>query len=84
MTLNKMLMTSASAALILFAPAYAQETPEETAARESAIDRVLGTVTVTATKKANVEDVQTVAVAMTAYNADTLDALNVTTLESLS
>ena len=84
MTLNKMLMTSASAALILFAPAFAQETPEETAARESAIDRVLGTVTVTATKKANVEDVQTVAVAMTAYNADTLDALNVTTLESLS
>ena len=84
MTFNKMLMTSASAALILFAPAYAQETPEETAARESAIDRVLGTVTVTATKKANVEDVQTVAVAMTAYNSDTLDALNVTTLESLS
>jgi iron complex outermembrane recepter protein len=86
MTFNKMLMTSASAALILIAPAYAQEdtAAEETASRESAIERVLGTVTVTATKKADVEDVQTVAVAMSAYNADTLDALNVTTLESLS
>ncbi len=86
MTFNKMLMTSASAALVLIAPAYAQEgtAAEETASRESAIERVLGTVTVTATKKADVEDVQTVAVAMTAYNADTLDALNVTTLESLS
>ncbi|MFN4183763.1 MAG: TonB-dependent receptor [Hyphomonas sp.] len=86
MTFNKMLMTSASAALILIAPSYAQEeTQSETSStRESAIERVLGTVTVTATKKADVEDVQTVAVAMSAYNASTLDALNVTTLESLS
>lgn len=81
MTFNKMLLSSASAALLLFAPAYAQE---ETSTRESAIDRVLGTVTVTATKKADVEDVQSVPIAMTAFNADTLDALNVTTLESLS
>ena len=66
-------------------PALAQEvTPEATAERESAIERVLGTVTVTATKKANVEDVQNVPVAITAFNSDTLDALNVTTLESLS
>ena len=86
MTFNKMLMTSASAALILIAPSHAQEETqtETTSTRESAIERVLGTVTVTATKKADVEDVQTVAVAMSAYNADTLDALNVTTLESLS
>lgn len=86
MTFNKMLMTSASAALILIAPSYAQEETqsEASSARESAIERVLGTVTVTATKKADVEDVQTVAVAMSAYNAATLDALNVTTLESLS
>ncbi|PKP81173.1 MAG: TonB-dependent receptor [Alphaproteobacteria bacterium HGW-Alphaproteobacteria-18] len=86
MTFNKMLMTSASAALILIAPSYAQEETQSEASstRESAIERVLGTVTVTATKKADVEDVQTVAVAMSAYNAATLDALNVTTLESLS
>ena len=39
MTFNKMLMTSASAALILIVPAYAQEdtAAEETASRESAI-----------------------------------------------
>ena len=86
MTFNKILMTSASAALILIAPSHAQEETQTdtTSTRESAIERVLGTVTVTATKKADVEDVQTVAVAMSAYNADTLDALNVTTLESLS
>merc|ERR1712137_1085021 len=52
--------------------------------RQSAIDRVLGTVTVTATKKKDVENVQDVPVAVTAFNSDTLDALNVTTLESLS
>lgn len=84
MTFNKLMMTSASAAIMLFAPAVAQEAAESETTRESAIERVLGTVTVTATKKANVEDVQSVAVAMTAYNSDTLDALNVTTLESLS
>lgn len=86
MTLHKFLMTSASAALILSAPALAQEETEteESSGRASAIERVLGTVTVTATKKADVEDVQTVAVAMTAFNSDTLDAMNVTTLESLS
>lgn len=81
MKFNKLLLSSASAALFLAAPAFAQG---EESTRESAIDRVLGTVTVTATKKANVEDVQTVPIAMTAFNADTLDALNVTTLESLS
>ncbi|MBY9066199.1 TonB-dependent receptor [Hyphomonas sp. WL0036] len=85
MTLNKFLMTTASAAIILSTPAFAQEeAAAEAPTRESALERVLGTVTVTATKKADVEDVQTVPVAMTAYNADTLDALNVTTLESLS
>lgn len=86
MTLHKFLMTSASAALILSSPAIAQEESEteESSGRASAIERVLGTVTVTATKKADVEDVQTVAVAISAFNSDTLDAMNVTTLESLS
>ena len=85
MKFNRLLLSTASAALLLAAPAFSQsETQSEEPTRESAIDRVLGTVTVTATKKADVEDVQSVAIAMTAFNADTLDALNVTTLESLS
>lgn len=86
MKFSKVLMSSASAALIACMPAIAQEgeTPETTAERESAIERVLGTVTVTATKKANVENVQDVAVAMTAYNADTLEALQVRDIASLS
>ncbi len=80
--LKKTLYATASAALLLGSAAHAQEadTPE----RESAVDRVLGTVTVTATKKKDVENVQDVPVAVTAFNSDTLDALNVRDLESLS
>lgn len=86
MKFSKVLMSSASAALIVCMPALAQEgeTPETTAERESTIERVLGTVTVTATKKANVENVQDVPVAMTAFNADTLEALQVRDIASLS
>jgi iron complex outermembrane recepter protein len=92
MKFSTLLLSSASAALLAVMPAFAQttddvvaqESPQQTADRESAVDRVLGTVTVTATKKADVENVQSVPVAITAFNADTLDALNVTTLESLS
>ena len=62
-------------------PAHAQETDED---REGAVDRVLQKVTVSATKKKDVEDVQSVPIAVTAFNADTLDALNVTTIEDLS
>ncbi|MEQ8559815.1 MAG: TonB-dependent receptor [Henriciella sp.] len=62
-------------------PAHAQETDED---RENAVDRVLQKVTVSATKKKDVEDVQSVPIAVTAFNADTLDALNVTTVEDLS
>ena len=83
MKLKSMLALSASALVFATSTAIAQE--QDTAPeRENAIARVLGTVTVTATKKANVENVQDVPVAVTAFNADTLDALNVTTLESLS
>ncbi|MFN7054881.1 TonB-dependent receptor [Hyphomonas sp.] len=81
MTFNKLLLSTASAALLLAGPAFPQE--EETT-RESAIERVLGTVTVTATKKADVENVQNVPVAITAFNSDTLEALQVRDIQSLS
>lgn len=81
MALKHSLLATASAVFFLTSAAYAQETTTE---RESAIDKVLGTVTVTATKKANVENVQDVPVAVTAFNSDTLDALNVRDLGSLS
>ncbi len=58
--------------------------PETSEARESAVSRVLNKVTVSATKKSDVEDVQTVPVSVTAFNEDTLDALKVRDLESLS
>lgn len=72
----------ASAAIFAQLPALAQDASDSD--RESAVDRVLQKVTVSATKKQNVENVQDVPVSVTAFNADTLDALNVTTLESLS
>ena len=87
MHLKHSLFATASAVLLIAASAQAQDAqtaPETEADRQSAIDRVLGTVTVTATKKKDVENVQDVPVAVTAFNSDTLDALNVTTLESLS
>lgn len=85
MHLKHSLFATASAVLLIATGAHAQDadTAPDTD-RESAIDRVLGTVTVTATKKKDVENVQDVPVAVTAFNSDTLDALNVTTLESLS
>lgn len=51
---------------------------------QSAIDRITDEIIVTATKKTNAENVQDVPIAITAFNADTLDALNVTDIESLS
>jgi len=92
MKFSKVLLSSASAAIFAFVPAYAQttetpaapETVEETAERDSAVARVLGTVTVTATKKADVENVQSVPVAITAFNSETLEALQVRDVSSLS
>lgn len=77
---NFLLSGVAIAAVLSHMPAQAQETED----RESAVDRVLQTVTVSATKKKDVEDVQSVPIAVTAFNEDTLDALNVTTIEDLS
>jgi len=83
---GKILLSSASAALLSFASALAQETssPDAAPERDTAVARVLGTVTVTATKKADVENVQSVPVAITAFNAETLEALQVRDLQSLS
>ena len=75
------LSTAAMATALTFGSAHAQEVEQE---RESAVDRVLQTVTVSATKKKDVEDVQSVPVSVTAFNSGTLDALNVSTLEDLS
>lgn len=84
MTIKTYLAASASMMILAQGHALAQEDTTDTETRQSAVDRVLGEITVTATKKANVENVQDVPVSVTAYNSDTLDALNVSTLESLS
>ncbi len=63
-----------AASLALPGAAYAQ----------SAVDVLRDTIVVTATKKANAENVQDVPLAVTAYGADQLDALKVRDLQSLS
>ena len=80
---RKSLLLSGAALATAFSvmPAAAQDSEQD---RENAVDRVLQKVTVSATKKQNVENVQDVPIAVTAFNADTLDALNVTTVEDLS
>ena len=84
MKYSRLITTSVSAAAIAFAlPAFAQET-EEAPERQGAAERMLNRVTVTATKKADVEDVQSVPVSVTAFNEDTLEALKVRDLQSLS
>jgi len=74
---------TSAAVMALAMPAMAQDAGEDEDRRDGAVQRVLGPVTVTATKKADVENVQDVPIAVTAFNADTLDALNVNTLEDL-
>ncbi|MFC6196622.1 TonB-dependent receptor [Ponticaulis profundi] len=87
MNYRHLLASGISAAALAFSfQAFAQDTTEEdtSAERESAVAKVLNRVTVSATKKADVEDVQTVPVSVTAFNGDTLEALKVRDLESLS
>ena len=55
-----------------------------TASAQTANDVLMDEIVVTATKSADVETVQDVAVAITAFNDDTLDALNIRDLEGLS
>lgn len=52
--------------------------------RRSVIDQVTDEIVVTATKKTDPENVQDVPIAVTAFNGDTLEALKVRSLESLS
>lgn len=76
MTKMNLLISAAASTLLMNvgAIAYAQST----------IDVLTDEVIVTATKKADAENAQDVPIAITAFNANTLDAKNVQTLEDLS
>ncbi len=78
---RKLSVALGALAIGLAAPAHAQEDDEQ---QGNAIDALDGDIVVTATKKANVENVQDVPVAVTAFNSGTLDALKVRDLGSLS
>lgn len=71
MTRNKKLLSAASLAPLLLATAHAQDDE-----RRTGISALTDTITVTATKKADAEDVQNVPIAVSAFGADQLDALN--------
>ena len=74
--LKTILGASASVLAVSSAQALAQE--------GGAIDTLTDIITVTATKSVDPENVQDVPLAVTAFNEDTLDALNVRDLEDLS
>lgn len=80
--MKQWLMAAGSAAILgtVALPATAQDEQNE----DRTIDRVLDVVTVSATKKKDPENVQNVPVAVTAFNADTIEALQVRDIESLS
>jgi len=77
------LLAGVSVIALAAGPAIAQDQDEGTTSRGS-VQRVMDVIRVTATKRPDAEDVQDVPVAVTAFNSDTLDALNVRDLESLS
>jgi len=72
------LLATASLAALVVSPALAQDDDR------SSIDALTDVITVTATKSVDPEDVQDVPLAVTAFNAKSLDALNVRDLEDLS
>ncbi|MBR9826183.1 MAG: TonB-dependent receptor [Alphaproteobacteria bacterium] len=76
----KTLLAGASAIAICATGAYAQDETE----RRGSVSSLMETITVTATKRQDAENVQDVPLSISAYNADTLDALNMRDLESLS
>jgi iron complex outermembrane recepter protein len=71
-------------AIGLASPAMAQDAAADEPKRENAIDALNGEIVVVATKKANVENVQDVAISVTAFNEKSLEALKVRDLGSLS
>ncbi|NRA31019.1 MAG: Plug domain-containing protein, partial [Parvularculaceae bacterium] len=71
------LLATASFFALALTPAVAQD-------GGGAIDALTDVITVTATKSVDPEDVQDVPLAVTAFNAASLDALNVRDLEDLS
>lgn len=81
-------LTASAIAITVAAPAFAQdadEAQEQTAKnRSNAIDSLNNPIVVTGTKTANVENVQDVALAVTAFNADSLEALKVRDVQSLT
>lgn len=80
------LVRSASALALLVAgagSAVAQETPQSEE-QMSSIDLLNADIIVTATKKKDVENVQAVPMAITAFNAQTLQALQVRDLQTLT
>ncbi|MEO0689891.1 MAG: TonB-dependent receptor [Pseudomonadota bacterium] len=82
--------TCAIAAIATPSVAFAQDnaadeiaTQEQNSERESALDSI-GNIVVTGTKTQNVENVQDVALAVTAFNEDTLEAFKVRDIQGLS
>ncbi|SDE10888.1 TonB-dependent receptor [Kordiimonas lacus] len=80
--MKRFLISTSIAALTCgsITPAFAANSADG----ESTIDRVLDVITVTARKKKDAENVQSVPVAVTAFNADTIEALQVRDIEGLS
>ncbi len=74
----KAALVAAAASSILPLTAYAQDTARP------AVSSVLDEIVITATKKRDVENVQNVAIAVTAFGQNQLDALNFKDLSSIS
>ena len=73
MRLTRLAYASALAPL-LWASAHAQDNQDETETTSTA-ERLMDTVTITAQKKVDAEDVQDIPIAITAFGSDQLDAL---------
>ncbi len=84
MTVSRASLLLAGASLmtgLMFAmPALAQTSDQS----ETAIDQINAPIVVTATKKVDAENIQGVPLAITAFNANTLEALKVRDIQSLS
>ncbi|MEL7445307.1 MAG: TonB-dependent receptor [Pseudomonadota bacterium] len=79
-----LLLSSCALATPLAAQAQDTDTDDQAGEeRQSSLDS-LGTIVVTGTKTQNAEDVQDVPVAITAFNADTLEALKVRDVQGLT